>query len=1520
MAPSDVVFDTVKVENIVPGKKYVLEGVLKKKSDSSDLGTSKPREFTSADLTGLVENADGSVSGSIVIQVPGASALQPGESGVVFERLTSSEVDASGNDLAETPGEPVEIAKHENIDDAAQTVTVTERPEEPKKDFKPAVSTSASFSEEKDEKSVEGVAPSDVVFDTVKVENIVPGKKYVLEGVLKKKSDSSDLGTSKPREFTSADLTGLVENADGSVSGSIVIQVPGASALQPGESGVVFERLTSSEVDASGNDLAETPGEPVEIAKHENIDDAAQTVTVTERPEEPTPGTPKIGLKKYIGTEVFQGQEKKQAEPGAEGVIDAQTEQDAFQAKKAGDELTVTFVVTNVGDTNVFDLKLQDRLLAIDKSQTRVQHPKPATDEDAAKATMLAPGESVTFIGTIPAPEPGKLHADEAEAKGLAPKPGNPEEPGTDTVRSEKDPAHALTPEEPKEEIPSAELKVKKFIGTEFLPQSQDAAIDFTIVTKEKAGTKQPVHDTGLDTVQDAQDAQSKFTNFTPDNRELKITVVVKNTGETTLKGVTVEDVLPNPDESKVKVESFEEIAFLAPGETARVTGTITAAEAEKLNLHADYVEAMGTPVKSKEDPTPIAWVDNSGNTPVEKSPEEKVASNKDTAYAQPKEDTPPVQPGEPKIALKKYINGEDAQTEDEAVKATKEGENLTVTFVVKNVGDVNVFNLEVRDRLLATDDSKVWVKDPKPATDEDAAKATMLAPGESVTFTGTIPAPKPGDLHADEAEAKGLAPKPGNPEEPGTDTVRSEKDPAHAVTPKDTPKSGLSLKKYIGDREFRGSEKPQKSGDKEFGSSGVLDAQTQDRAYKAKADQDLTITYVVTNVGETTMTDVSISKDDLIKDVDTAGQAIDLVKVKPATVKKLAPGKSETFTVTLPALGAEKVHGDVAQAQGKPVDDKGNPVTTFVPVDEKGNPQVDEKGNPLVQDVPGSGFVPSNEDPAHAVTPKDAQKADIQLKKYIGDKTEIASIADAEKLNDSQEKKTAHQATAGADLTVAFVVKNTGDLTLKDVATPSDERITKAFQNQLDGTRAGLDKKTPQVTGIRLAEFAGNAENQKLLKPGEKVVFVADLKAPEAGKLHADKAKTSGTPVDEKGNPTSFVNAKGKPQQAGTPVESNEDQAHALTPEAAKPVLKTSAKFNGKDKVVVAGATIVDKVTYSGLVPGKAYTLEAQLIERKGEKKPFTTGAVVGSGSQKFTADKHGKGKVEVPIVVNSDVKKPVPAAVAFETLTSSDEEALAAKAADAVLDGSPDKGGIVVLPQGVERGGVIAVHHDINDKKQTVTSDKGMVQPARPTKPTPGKPEGDNPEENTTPSDDSSEPGEPKLELKKYINDNDAQDWATAEALKPGEKATVKFVVINTGGVDLFNIALSDKTVEGVGTVENIAPEQIDRLNVGESAEFTGELTLAEGEEHKDVAKAEGVPPSPENPDEPGVDQTKVPSNEDPAHAVTPKPGEESSEPAKPKDKPAEPAKPGKAVAPKPKPGKAPKITTDAAIEGNG
>ena len=130
-------------------------------------------------------------------------------------------------------------------------------------------------------------------------------------------------------------------------------------------------------------------------------------------------------------------------------------------------------------------------------------------------------------------------------------------------------------------------------------------------------------------------------------------------------------------------------------------------------------------------------------------------------------------------------------------------------------------------------------------------------------------------------------------------------------------------------------------------------------------------------------------------------------------------------------------------------------------------------------------------------------------------------------------------------------------------------------------------------------------------------------------------------------------------------------------------PKISTNADFEGDLREVVAGAKVVDEVSYEGLVPGKEYTLKAELISKEDGK------SVLGTGEKTFKPEA-SNGKVEVEITVNDDVTEAVEAAVAFEELTSTEVN-------DKGED-TPDN----------DKPNHIAEHKDINDKDQTVTSDE--------------------------------------------------------------------------------------------------------------------------------------------------------------------------------------------------------------------
>ncbi|QQN48844.1 VaFE repeat-containing surface-anchored protein [Corynebacterium kefirresidentii] len=172
---------------------------------------------------------------------------------------------------------------------------------------------------------------------------------------------------------------------------------------------------------------------------------------------------------------------------------------------------------------------------------------------------------------------------------------------------------------------------------------------------------------------------------------------------------------------------------------------------------------------------------------------------------------------------------------------------------------------------------------------------------------------------------------------------------------------------------------------------------------------------------------------------------------------------------------------------------------------------------------------------------------------------------------------------------------------------------------------------------------------------------------------------------VDKNGKETPDATSE-KPNHIAEHKDIN-DKDQTVTSEGSEktPKISTNADFEGDLREVVAGAKVVDEVSYEGLVPGKEYTLKAELISKEDGK------SVLGTGEKTFKPEA-SNGKVEVEITVNDDVTEPVEAAVAFEELTSVEV----------------DKNGKETPDATSEKPNHIAEHKDINDKDQTVTSDE--------------------------------------------------------------------------------------------------------------------------------------------------------------------------------------------------------------------
>ena len=228
------ILDEVKFINLIPGKPYTVNGVL------MDKMTGKPALSNGKEIVSTKEFVPETADGSVIIEFTFNGVDLAGETVVAFEKVLSN---------------GKEVFVHEDIEDEEQTV------------YLPKVKTSAV--DKKDGDREIAYSGTVTVVDTVKYENLIPGTKYHVTGVLMNKS------TKQPAKAGGKEITGdatfVAKEANGTVEVSFRFD---SSKLSAGEY-VVFETLY--EVNA------QTKDEKV-VGSHKDINDASQTV---KRPNPP---------------------------------------------------------------------------------------------------------------------------------------------------------------------------------------------------------------------------------------------------------------------------------------------------------------------------------------------------------------------------------------------------------------------------------------------------------------------------------------------------------------------------------------------------------------------------------------------------------------------------------------------------------------------------------------------------------------------------------------------------------------------------------------------------------------------------------------------------------------------------------------------------------------------------------------------------------------------------------------------------------------------------------------------------------------------------------------------------------------------------------------------------------------------------------------------------------------------------------------------------------------------------------
>lgn len=232
---SVTVSDKIEYKNLIVGQMYQVEGTLVNKATGKEIVKSSGC-FTA-------EETDGSVTLDFTFD---AKDLKDGEV-VVFEEIYK--LDEEGETVKK-------VAEHKDIEDEGQTVKIEN----------PKIGTSASF---KDGKKEAQSSSKMTVIDTVKYENLVVGKEYIVKGTLMDK-ESGKAFLDNGKEVT-AEKTFTAEKANGSIELEFTFD---GSSLSNKEL-VVFEDIYY------GKEL---------IATHSDLKDKDQTVKVV-----PVPPATKTG-------------------------------------------------------------------------------------------------------------------------------------------------------------------------------------------------------------------------------------------------------------------------------------------------------------------------------------------------------------------------------------------------------------------------------------------------------------------------------------------------------------------------------------------------------------------------------------------------------------------------------------------------------------------------------------------------------------------------------------------------------------------------------------------------------------------------------------------------------------------------------------------------------------------------------------------------------------------------------------------------------------------------------------------------------------------------------------------------------------------------------------------------------------------------------------------------------------------------------------------------------------------------
>ncbi|MGX1934677.1 DUF7507 domain-containing protein [Microbacterium resistens] len=636
-------------------------------------------------------------------------------------------------------------------------------------------------------------------------------------------------------------------------------------------------------------------------------------------------------------------------------------------------------------------------------------------------------------------------------------------------------------------------------------------------------------------------------------------------------------------------------------------------------------------------------------------------------------------------------------------------GETVTYSFVVTNTGNVTLTDVGVEEGDFTGSGELSAIDCPE--------GAASLAPGESVTCTATYVVTQ---ADVDRGAIENSATATGT--SPTGDPVTSV--PSDVTIPQD-PNPSLVLTKSADKTEL-------------------------------VAGETITYSFVVTNTGNVTLTDVVVEEGDFTGSGEMS--AVDC----PEGAASLAPGESVTCTATYVVTQADVDRGSVenrATATGTPP--TGDPVTSV---------------------------------PSDVTVPADAQPG-ISLMKSA-DKTELV---------------------AGEAVTYSFVVTNTGNVTLTDVVVEED-----------DFTGSG------ELSEITCPEEAAS------LAPGESVTCTATYVVTQAdvdrGAIE-NSATATGTPPT--GDPvTSGPSDVTVPADAqpGISLVKSADKTELVAGEE----ITYSFTVTNTGNVTLTDVT-VDEANFSGsgelsemtcpeeaasLAPGESVTCTATYV---------VTQADVDRGSVENRATATGTPPTGDPVTsVPSDVTVPADAQPGISLMKSADKTELVAGEAVTYSFVVTNTGNVTLTDVGVEEGDFsgseelseitcpeeaasLAPGDQITCSATYVVTqadvDRGSIEnsaTATGTSPS-GDPVTSDPSDVTVPAD-----AQPSLALVK------SSDTDTITTL--GQTITYSFTVTNTGNVTVTDVTVEEGDFSGSGELSEITcPDDASSLAPGASVTCT-------------------------------------------------------------------------------------------------